>query len=97
MRTARVGRGGAGPLSHYGTAPVGRRRRPCCGGGFRGDTAPYVQAFAGYRAKLGPARLGFELNLDGFNRVDLLTDFGMPPLSCASTARHGAQFGVDLR
>jgi len=78
-------------------------------GGFRGNDAPYVQAFTGYRAVLGRARLGFELTLDGFNRVDRLADFqsGILP-SCASTSRcpsgrtlwlpgMALNFGVDLR
>ena len=44
-----------------------------------GRLAPYVNAFAGYRVVLGPLRLGLELTLDGFNRVDLRTDFANPP------------------
>ena len=38
-----------------------------------------IQAFAGYRAALGPAHLGIELTLDAFNRVDEIGDFQTEP------------------
>ena len=51
---------------------------------YLGHPAPYVQAFAGYRAVLGRWRLGLVLALDGFNRVDLRTDFTNPPCGNSS-------------
>ena len=53
--------------------------------GYRGQPAPYVQFFFGYRAEIGSARLGFELTVDGFNRVNSLSvdDPFAPP--CAGT------------
>ena len=55
------------------------------GVGFRGDPAPYVQAFAGYRAELGRVRLGLELTLDGFNHVRLIDEQCWPSCPTGTT------------
>jgi hypothetical protein len=44
--------------------------------GYRGKAAPYVEASMGYQWVRGQLRLGVELTLDIFNRVDLVGDLG---------------------
>lgn len=44
--------------------------------GYRGHPAPYLEAAAGYQWVRGAFRLGVELTLDLFNRVDLEGDLG---------------------
>jgi hypothetical protein len=44
--------------------------------GYRGKGAPYVEAAIGYQWVHGELRLGVELSVDVFNRINLLGDLG---------------------
>jgi len=55
--------------------------------GYRGKPAPYVAAAAGYQWVHDDLRLGLELTLDVFNRVNLVGDLGTR--NCPETAALG--------